>query len=122
MSLNGKHPDLEPLIESTAPPIKNGRWRINKKVNIPGLISRRRDPGYQERCGLVRLLAILGIFAFLLLYLTNLKPYQHMIVRIPEDDKNLPGPKGESCLHNMHDVLIIFLLPFCCTKIIKMCN
>jgi hypothetical protein len=98
MSLNKSHPDLEPLIETQNPSVagKNSRWRINKKVKLPGLVLRRRDPkAYQEKCGRVRLLAILCGFVFLVLYLTNLKPYQNMmVVRIPEDDNDLPGPKG----------------------------
>lgn len=90
--------DSEPLIESssTSPPLaKNNRWRINKRA-IPGFNLRRKDPkGYQERCGRVRLLAILCAFVCFLIYLTNLKPYQNLVVvRIPEDDQNLPGPKG----------------------------
>jgi hypothetical protein len=104
MSLNKVHPDLEPLIESSNPPAaKNSRWRFNKKVKLSGLILRRRDPkAYQEKCGRMRLLAILCAFAFLVIYLTNLKPYQNMmIVRIPEDDSNLPGPKGK----NFEDVV-----------------
>lgn len=96
MSLNKSHPDLEPLIE-THNPSKNSRWRINKKVKLSGLVLKRRDPkAYQEKCGRVRLLAILCAFVFLVLYLTNLKPYQNMmVVHIPEDDTNLPGPKGK---------------------------
>lgn len=98
MSLGKAHPDLEPLIESAnAPTTKSTRWRFNKKGKLSGLILRRRDPkAYQEKCGRVRLLAILCAFAFLLIYLTNLKPYQHMtVVKIPEDDSDVPGPKGE---------------------------
>jgi hypothetical protein len=99
MSLNKAHPDLEPLIEtgSTASAgAKNNRWRFNKKVRLPGLALRRRDPkGYQEKCGRIRLGGILCAFTFLLIYLSNLKPYQHMtVVRIPEDDLTLPGPRG----------------------------
>jgi len=98
MSLNNNHPDLEPLIESSSPSAataSSAKWRFNKKTKLSGLILRRRDPkGYQEKCGRARLLAILGAFAFVLIYLSNLKPYQHMVVRIPEDDKNLPGPKS----------------------------
>ncbi|KAG5678026.1 hypothetical protein PVAND_007734 [Polypedilum vanderplanki] len=88
--------DLEPLIDvHTSRIAKNNRWRINRKVKIPGLGLKRRGDlkGYQEKCGRIRLLAILGAFCFLLIYLSNLKPYQHMVVRIPEDDKSLPGPK-----------------------------
>lgn len=95
MSLN-KNPDLEPLIES-AGAANSSRWRFNRKVKIPGLINRRRDPTktYQEKCGKIRLGVILCAFAFLLIYLSNLKPYQHlMVVRIPEDDPSMPGPKG----------------------------
>lgn len=95
MSLN--NPDLEPLIETQNPSVagKNSRWRINKKTKLSGLI-RRRDPKAVEKCGRVRLLAILCGFVFLVLYLTNLKPYQNiMVVKIPEDDTNLPGPKGK---------------------------
>lgn len=101
MSLNKTHPDLEPLIESSnAPAGKNSRWRFNKKVKLAGLILRRRDPKSQEKCGRVRLLAILCAFAFLLIYLSNLKPYQNMmIVRIPEDDSGVPGPRG-ICNHS----------------------
>jgi hypothetical protein len=100
MSLNKA--DLEPLIadSTTSPVAKNSRWRFNKKVKLSGLILRRRDPkAYQEKCGRMRLLAILCVFAFLVIYLTNLKPYQNMmIVRVPEDDINLPGPKGNNCI------------------------
>lgn len=96
MSLNKTNSDLEPLIESQSAAVKNSRWRFNRKVKLPGLISRRRDPkAYQEKCGRIRLGAILCAFAFLVIYLSNLKPYQHMmIVRIPDDDNSLPGPKG----------------------------
>ncbi|CRL03323.1 CLUMA_CG016463, isoform A, partial [Clunio marinus] len=91
----------EPLLESSSLPpayeeiAKNNRWRINKKAKFSGLNLRRRDPkAYQEKCGRIRLLAVLCAFAFLLIYLTNLKPYQNMIVvRIPEDDQDIPGPK-----------------------------
>lgn len=98
MSHNKVSQDTEPLIESstTSPPlVKNNRWKINKRA-IPGFNLRRKDPkGYQERCGRVKLLAILCAFVCCLIYLTNLKPYQNlMVVRIPEDDQNLPGPKG----------------------------
>lgn len=89
MPLNKTHPDSEPLIESKS-------TKLNKKVKFSGLLTRRRDPkGYQEKYGRARLGAILCGFAFLLIYLINLKPYQHMmVVRIPDDDLSLPGPKG----------------------------
>ena len=111
MSLN--NPDLEPLIETQNPSVtgKNSRWRITKKTKISGLIRRRDPKAYQEKCGRVRLLAILCGFVFLVLYLTNLKPYQNiMVVKIPEDDKNLPGPKGkkELIIYNF-----FFFVHFC---------
>lgn len=89
MSHNRSHPDLEPLIEVHTSAAKNGRPRVNsKKVKASGLILRRRDSrGYQEKCGRVRLLALLGAFGILLVYLSNLKPYQHLVVRIPDDDR-----------------------------------
>lgn len=99
MSLNMTHPDLEPLIESGGAGSvakNNNRWRLNKKVRQAGQALRRRDSkGYQEKCGRLRLGGILCAFTLLLIYLSNLKPYQHMmIVRIPADDASLPGPKG----------------------------
>lgn len=105
MSHNYKtnHQDSEPLLidsstsSVTSPPIaKTNRYRINRK--LPGLNFRRRDSkGYQEKCGRIRLLIILCGFVCFLLYVTNLKPYQNlMIVKIPEDDANLKGPKGNS--------------------------
>lgn len=89
MSLNSSHSDLEPLIEVHTSAAKNGRTRVNsKKVKSSGLILRRRDhKGYQEKCGRARLLALLGAFGILLIYLSNLKPYQHLVVRIPDDDR-----------------------------------
>jgi hypothetical protein len=89
MSLNSNHPDLEPLIEVHTSAAKNGRTRVNsKKAKASGLILRRRDhKGYQEKCGRARLLALLGAFGILLIYLSNLKPYQHLVVKIPDDDK-----------------------------------
>lgn len=111
MSHNNSHPDLEPLLieSSGAPGTKNRPWRFNKKVKLPGLILRRRDPkAYQEKCGRMRLLAILCAFAFLLIYLTNLKPYQNMmVVRIPEDDSNLPGPKGSFRFSEQLSILML---------------
>lgn len=100
MSLNKAHPDLEPLIESShnvPATTKSNRWRFNKKLKLSGLILKRRDPkAYQEKCGRMRLLAILCAFGFLVIYLTNLKPYQNiMVVKIPEDDISLPGPRGK---------------------------
>ncbi|XP_070499360.1 uncharacterized protein [Chironomus tepperi] len=93
-NINDLKADLEPLIDVHTTGTRNSRWKINKKLKSTGLLLKRRDSkGYQEKCGRIRLLAILGAFCFLLIYLSNLKPYQHMIVRIPEDDKNLPGPK-----------------------------
>lgn len=99
MPHNKTHPDSEPLI---APPQIT---KFNKRGKFSGLLIRRRDPkGYQEKYGRVRLGAILCGFAFLLIYLTNLKPYQQhmMVVRIPDDDMSLPGPKG------MHLILTLF--------------
>lgn len=100
MSHKSNNQDSEPLlIDSSSsvnsPPIaKTNRFRNNRKLKLPALNFRRRD---QERCGRVRLLAILCCFVVFLLYVTNLKPYQNlMIVKIPEDDDNLPGPKGKT--------------------------
>lgn len=92
MSLKS-HPDLEPLIEvHTSGAAKGGRPRVNsKKVKASSLILRRRGSrSYynQEKCGRVRLLALLGAFGILLIYLSNLKPLnQHLVVKIPEDDR-----------------------------------
>lgn len=91
---HNSNPDLEPLIDSHATTTKSSVWKFGRKVKLPGLILRRRDAKSSERCGRIRLFAILGAFAFVLIYLSNLKPYQNMIVHVPEDDKNLPGPKG----------------------------
>lgn len=94
MSHNKIHPDLEPLIEApnAAAAAKHNKWKFNRKVKLPGLIKRRDLKGYHEKWGRIRLGGILCAFAFLVIYLSNLKPYQHVVVRIPEDD--LPGPKG----------------------------
>lgn len=99
MSLNRTNSaDLEPLIESqgigTAGK-NNSKWRFNRKVKLPGLNRRRDLKGYQEKCGRIKLGAILCFFALLVFYLSNIKSYQPMmIVRVPEDDASLPGPKG----------------------------
>lgn len=88
MSLSTNHSDLEPLIEVHTTAAKNNRPRVNsKKVKASGLLRRRDSRGYQEKCGPVKLLALLGAFGILLIYLSNLKPYQHLVVRIPEDDR-----------------------------------
>lgn len=89
MSLNSNLSDLEPLIEVHTSATKSGRPRVNsKKTKATGSILRRRDlKGNQEKCGRARLLALLGAFGILLIYLSNLKPYQHLIVKIPEDDR-----------------------------------
>jgi hypothetical protein len=102
--------DSEPLIDSSlslnSPPIaKTNRFRNNRKLKLPALNFRRRD---QERCGRVRLLAILSCFVCFLIYVTNLKPYQNlMIVKIPEDDINLPGPKGKLSLNCVLNYLLV---------------
>lgn len=114
--------DSEPLIEpsstSSSPPLaKNNRWRsaIGRR-SLSGFNLRRKDAkGYQERCGRARLLVILCAFVCFLIYVTNLKPYQNlMVVRIPDDDLNLPGPKGlylrcMLCLQKIgcHSVLLL---------------
>ena len=101
MSLNKNHPDLEPLIEVHTSAAKNGRPRVNsKKVKASGLNLRRRDSRgyrYQEKCGRVRLLALLGAFGILLIYLSNLKPYQHLVVKIPDDDRGKLSKLTENC-------------------------
>lgn len=92
MTVNNSHrDDLEPLIKSTeATSSRNNQWRFNKKFRILGKTKEAQE------CGRLRLGVILCGFTFLLIYLTNLKPYPHMmVVKIPEDDDNLPGPKGE---------------------------
>lgn len=96
MSNSRTDSDLEPLIVSQeSPAAKNSKWRFNRKNKLFGF--KRREPkSHQEKWGRFRLGAILCAFAFLLIYLSNLKPYQHlMVVKIPEDDVSLPGPKGK---------------------------
>ena len=78
---------LEPLIST------NGTKHIKKekKDKHSGLL-RKRD----AKSSRIHIIGVLGFFIFLLIYLSfaqNLRPYQHMIVRIPDDDVNLPGPK-----------------------------
>lgn len=110
MSLNKTHPDLEPLIESqggSAAVKANNKWRFNRKVKLPGLNRRRDLKGYQEKCGRIKLGALLCFFALLVFYLSNIKTYQPMmIVRVPEDDANLPGPKG------IYDIFVSFFALF----------
>ena len=123
MSPNKTHPDLEPLIESHGAGVaakNNNKWRFNRKVKFPGL-SRRRDlNGYQEKCGRIKLGAILCFFALLVLYLSNIKSYQNiMIVRVPEDDVNLPGPKG---MYNLLIMLFAFFAVFFIVTLHKLCN
>lgn len=112
MSLNKTHPDLEPLIESqdAGSAFKNNqKWRFNRKVKFPGLNRRRDLKGYQEKCGRIKLGAILCFFALLVFYLSNVKTYQHMmVVRVPEDDANLPGPKGNLILQLICYFKLIF--------------
>jgi hypothetical protein len=90
--MSNNNPDLEPLIDT---PSSLQVWKNARKEKNAGLILRRRTEA--ERCGRIKVLGILGSFIFLLIYLsfaTNLRQYQHMVVKIPENDINLPGPKG----------------------------
>ena len=78
--------DLEPLIASNS----NGSKHIKKEKKDKHFgFSRKRDAKSK-----LHIIGVLGFFIFLLIYLSfaqNLRPYQHMVVHIPEDDITLPG-------------------------------
>lgn len=91
--MSPNNPDLEPLLIDTTSNLH--AWKNARKKKTAGLMLRRDA----EKCGRIRVLIFLGGFTFLLIYLSfapNLRQYQHMVVKVPADDINLPGPKGTS--------------------------
>lgn len=90
MEISHNNPDLEPLIASNT----NGTKLIKKEKKDKHFgLSRKRD----AKSSKLHIIGVLGFFIFLLIYLSfaqNLRPYQHMVVHIPDDDITLPGPKG----------------------------
>lgn len=92
--------DWEPLLETTCgksnPPRRTGTG--GGPGSIAGSNRRETRSLYQEKCGRIRL-GVLVVLAFVTFYLSlssiTLRPVVHqMVVNVPEDDEDLPGPRG----------------------------
>uniref|UniRef100_A0A8D8IU74 (northern house mosquito) hypothetical protein n=1 Tax=Culex pipiens TaxID=7175 RepID=A0A8D8IU74_CULPI len=97
--------DWEPLLEP------NGKALPKRPTGgtggLAGTNRRETKSLYQEKWGRIRL-GVLVVLAFVTFYLSlstiTLRPVVHqMVVNVPEDDEDLPGPRGMLGKKGLHD-------------------